>query len=99
PPKEALERLGLSAEGSTFFKPQGCGACMQQGYWGRTGVFEILAVEREVNKAILARKSPGEIFAIARDTQNFRTLREFGMDLVSQGITTVEEVLRVLPTI
>jgi type IV pilus assembly protein PilB len=100
PPKEALDRLGLSVEdGALFYKPEGCGSCMQQGYWGRTGVFEILGVDGEVNKAILTRKSSGEIFALARERQNFRTLRQFGMDLVSQGITSVEEVLRVLPSI
>jgi type IV pilus assembly protein PilB len=100
PPKEALDRLGLSVEdGALFYKPEGCGSCMQQGYWGRTGVFEILGVDGEVNKAILTRKSSGEIFALARERQNFRTLRQFGMDLVSQGVTSVEEVLRVLPSI
>jgi type II secretory ATPase GspE/PulE/Tfp pilus assembly ATPase PilB-like protein len=100
PPKEALDRLGLTIDGdATLFRPQGCGDCMQQGYWGRTGVYELLTVDGEVNKAILARKSPGEIFTLAREKQNFRTLKQFGMDLVSQGITTVEEVLRVLPSI
>lgn len=99
PPKEALERLGLSCEAdAVFYKPVGCGACLLQGYWGRTGVFEILTVDGEINKAILARKSAGEILALARERQNFKSLRQFGMNLVEQGITSVEEVLRVLPT-
>ena len=59
PPAEALKRMGLESEdGRQFFKPEGCGACMQQGYWGRTGVFEILTVDAAINKAILAKKTP-----------------------------------------
>src|SRR5437016_6458524 len=100
PPAEALKRMGLESEdGRQFFKPEGCGACMQQGYWGRTGVFEILTVDAAINKAILAKKTAREIFDLARKKQDFRTLRQFGMDMVAQGITSIEEVLRVLPTL
>jgi general secretion pathway protein E len=99
PPKEALDHLGLTASSEQlFFRPEGCTACMQQGYWGRTGVFEILVLDPEINRAILARKPSGELFSLAREKQGFRTLKAFGMDVVSQGITSVEEVLRVLPS-
>ncbi len=99
PPKEALRNLGLPAEdAATFYKPQGCSACMQQGYWGRSGVFELLIVDGEINRAILARKSSGEIFGLAKEQQGFLTLKSSGMNLVTQGITSIEEVLRVLPS-
>jgi general secretion pathway protein E len=99
PPLEALKRLGLQAEeGQTFYKPVGCGACMQQGYWGRTGVFELLGLNNEVNKLILEKKPAGEVFAKA-SAQGFKTLKQDGMNLVTQGITTIEEVLRVLPSL
>jgi type II secretory ATPase GspE/PulE/Tfp pilus assembly ATPase PilB-like protein len=99
PPVEALQRLGLPATGDMqFFKASGCGSCGQQGYWGRTGVFEMLAIEKTLNQMILTKTGGGDLFEAATQ-KGFRTLKNHGMELVQQGITTVEEVLRVLPSL
>lgn len=100
PPADALARLGLPAEGEgTFFRPVGCASCQQQGYWGRTGVFEFLPLRNSLNRLILERRPPGELFEAARKDFGFRTLKEHGMALAAQGVTSVEDVLRVLPSL
>lgn len=97
PPVEALQRLGLpAAQDTQFFKPVGCPSCQQQGYWGRTGVFELLALDNTLNRMILAKQTSGDLFQAATKA-GFNTLKTHGMELVCQGITSVEEVLRVLP--
>jgi len=96
---EVLKKLNLTVEeGKSFYRPIGCEACQGQGYWGRTGVFEAVRLSNELNSLILQKKSQSEIFFKAREG-GLKTLKEHGMELVGQGITTVEEVLRVLPAL
>ena len=96
---DVLRKLNLAVEeGKSFYRPVGCEACQGTGYWGRTGVFEIVTLSGELNNLILQRKSQSEIFLKAR-ASGLKTLKEHGMELVGQGITTIEEVLRVLPAL
>ncbi len=99
PPKDALQRLGLYSDfGPVFYKPGGCAACHFQGYWGRTGVYEALFLSNEINELILRRAPAKEIFA-SLSQSGFKTLKEHGMELVREGLTSVDEVLRVLPSL
>ncbi len=85
--KEKLEDVRL-------YKGTGCKTCDLTGYAGRTGIYEILSMSPEVKEAILKHSSSDEIAAIAV-SQGMMTMIEDGMDKALQGITTIEEVLRV----
>jgi type II secretory ATPase GspE/PulE/Tfp pilus assembly ATPase PilB-like protein len=65
------------------------------GYLGRTGVFEVMAIDQEIRDAILAGKSAGEVRAIAVE-HGLRTLDRAAATKVRAGITTLEEMHRVL---
>jgi len=71
-----------------------CQECRQTGYKGRTAIFEFLVLDDEIRALILKHASSGEIAKLAR-SKGMRTLREDGMEKVKQGLTTVDEVMRV----
>ena len=76
-------------------KGAGCGACGTLGFKGRTVVAETLAVDEELRKYIMSRTSPAEISRYAR-TKGMITMYEDGMEKVGKGITTQEEITRIL---
>lgn len=76
-------------------KGGGCVACSNSGYKGRTVVGEVLAIDEELRKYIMSRISLSEIARYAR-ASGMKTMYEDGMNKVEKGITTKEEVLRVL---
>lgn len=79
----------------TFLRGRGCSACRGTGYRGRIGIFELFVLTDAVEEAIAAGASRAELYALAR-RNGMRTLREDGWSKVEAGITTVEEVLRVV---
>ena len=100
PDKYELDALGVRAENMgkyKFFKPVGCAHCNHMGYRGRTGVHELLLVNDMIRDAILARKTSGEIRRSARESSELVTMREDGFYKVLKGITSFEEVSRVVP--
>ncbi|RMG09995.1 MAG: type II/IV secretion system protein [Planctomycetota bacterium] len=72
---------------------EGCRACAQEGFSGRSGLFEVLRVSPELRRAIRARAPREELLALARAT-GFRPLREHGEARVAAGETTRLELLR-----
>jgi len=91
PRDEVLEALGL--EGGTFYRGRGCEKCRGTGYYGRSGVFEIMMIDDVLAGAITRRESAGELRRLARSL-GFEGLREDGIKKAEQGITTLEEILR-----
>lgn len=79
----------------TLYRGNGCSVCSNTGFYGRVGVFEFLKVSQELQDLIPNRPSTNEIFNLAR-SQGFKTLFEDGVDKVKQGLTTIEELLRVV---
>jgi general secretion pathway protein E len=77
-----------------FYKPQGCDACNQSGYRGRTGIYELLTVDNELRRHIHDRASEQDLreHVVSR---GMRSLRDDGMRLAAQGVTSPEEVARV----
>ena len=73
---------------------QVCSTCKGTGYKGRIGVYEVLRIDDDIRSLILAEKSADEIRERSR-LRGMRTLLEYGMELVRQGSTTLEEVERV----
>jgi type IV pilus assembly protein PilB len=92
PPERALEYWGLDkVENVDFQRGKGCFHCMDTGYKGRTGIFEILVIDENIQDAILKKSSAQEINRIALQTGHHRTLREDAAEKIAMGITTLEE--------
>jgi general secretion pathway protein E len=86
-------RLGKDAN-TAAWKGQGCNHCRGTGYRGRTGIYELLVMDDELRIAVHEDASAGRLGKIAVD-KGMRLLREDGLRLISEGVTTAEEVLRV----
>jgi type IV pilus assembly protein PilB len=78
-----------------LFRPAGCSACGKTGYRGRLAIHEVMSVSEEIERLVVERASSDEIAKVARE-QGMATLREDGMAKVGQGITSIEEILRVV---
>lgn len=78
------------------FKGIGCNVCHQTGYAGRIGIFEAMSIEEggRVRAAIMDKKNAEEIRAIAME-EGMTTMFFDGLNKVVNGVTTLEEVLRV----
>jgi type II secretory ATPase GspE/PulE/Tfp pilus assembly ATPase PilB-like protein len=74
---------------------RGCAACRDTGYRGRTGIFELLVMSDALRDALLRRVELTAVRQIARE-EGMRTLRQDAWSKVLAGMTTVEEVLRVV---
>jgi general secretion pathway protein E len=97
PDEETLANLGLDRsvlKKNIFYRKNGCNLCMQTGFRGRTGIFEILIVDEEIKKLVLKTSDANQINELALK-QGMITLQKDGIDKVLNGITTTEEVLRV----
>ncbi len=77
----------------TLYRPCGCEKCNFKGYRGRTGIHELLQVDEHVQELIHAEAGEQAIEKYVRQTTP--SIRDDGLAKVSQGITTLEEVLRV----
>ena len=94
-PAADLEGLGVSAvPGIQLFRGRGCDACRGTGYRGRTGIYELFVITEDVRSLILRRASSHEIRRHAIEA-GMAPLRLDGWAKACQGVTTVEEVLRV----
>ena len=92
PAESALIEWGLDkAQNANFQRGKGCYQCMNTGYKGRTGIFEVLVNDETVQEMILKRKSSQEITRAAIAEGKLRTLKEDAAGKVLQGITTLEE--------
>lgn len=87
--------IGENEESVTLYKAKGCLSCNNTGYRGRRGVYEFLRVTEEIQQQILAGASNHTIKEVAI-RQGMTTLREDGLMKVRQGITSIEELLRVV---
>ena len=78
-----------------FYKGEGCPMCFHTGYRGRTGVFEILLIDRALRRLILAHADRDAILEAA--SQNgFISLADRCRELVAEGVTSVEEAARTI---
>ena len=79
----------------TIYQPVGCSACSKTGYQGRIAVQEVMTVTEEIERLAVARASTAEIGNLAR-AQGMIPLREDGWAKVLMGLTSIEEILRVV---
>ena len=108
PDPEELAHFGLLAsdeDAITFFRaltvsadtPNRCPACMGRGYRGRVGVYEVLTMNETISAAVAKRASTHELRRLALEA-GMKTLLGYGLDLVREGLTSLEEVERMLLT-
>jgi type IV pilus assembly protein PilB len=82
-------------DGAVFYRRKGCPRCGHTGYRGRIGVFQLLRMSEEIAALAVQRASRAEIERAAL-AQGMRTLWDDGMQKVAAGLTSVEELARVL---
>ncbi len=79
----------------TLYRAIGCSACSKTGYRGRLALHEVMPVTEEIERLTVERASAVDIGRVARE-QGMATLRDDGMAKVMAGVTTLEEILRVV---
>ena len=100
PPNAFLERVGLSPikfAGKELYRGVGCAQCLQTGYKGRIGIFELMSLTPAMKSLILTTSDAGQIKkqALSSLATGMMTLRQDGLRKVLAGLTTLEEVFRV----
>jgi len=98
PTDAELDAVGLSRESanlSSWRRGRGCSKCGNTGYLGRVGVFEMLDVDRKVRRAI--DESGNSDIHRCLDRRNFSPFQQAAIEKLNAGVTTVSEILRVLP--
>ena len=85
---------GTVEQDGEIYRGIGCENCVQTGYYGRTGIFELLLVDDDIRELIMKRTG-ANLIKKAAVSKGMLTLRDDGVQKVRAGITTVEEVLRV----
>jgi type IV pilus assembly protein PilB len=78
-----------------LFRPVGCSACSKTGYKGRLALHEVMSVTPELERLVIDNASSEDMKRIALN-QGMNTLRQDGMEKVAKGVTSIEEVLRVV---
>lgn len=79
-----------------LYEPVGCHQCEHQGYRGRVAIMEILKFNEELDECVVARASAKEIRKVAVDTGVYVSMTDEGIAKVFQGLTTLDEVKRVV---
>ncbi|BDZ40603.1 GspE/PulE family protein [Microbacterium suwonense] len=95
--EEILRDLGLPfdpAAPPVIYRPKGCPSCSGTGYKGRIGLHEVMTMSDEIEKLVVRNATATEIREVAT-AQGMRSLREDGWAKVREGLTTIEEILRV----
>lgn len=95
PTEELAEFMAMNGLGEgRYFGPVGCDKCRKVGYSGRVGIYELLMVSDQLRDIIAGNPNVSEFRRMCVD-RGMISLRQDGFDKVGQGLTTVEEVLRV----
>jgi len=96
-PAESIRQASLTAadmDGATFYRGHGCSRCKETGYLGRTAIHEVMSISDAIREQVLHNASAKVLREIAMK-EGMRPLRLAGIDKAKQGITSVDEVLRV----
>jgi type IV pilus assembly protein PilB len=100
PSSRELQRIGYGSSevlGTEFCRGRGCAPCQHTGHKGRVGVFELLILDEAVRHAILERHSSQQLRRLSIESAGMITLLEDGIIKASDGITSIDEILRCLP--
>jgi type IV pilus assembly protein PilB len=91
-----LLQAGLTDPPETQHVPNGCDACDLTGYKGRVGIYELLVLDESIRSAVRAGSRNDEIRILARQG-GMKLMQEYALERVREGLTTLDEVLRVVP--
>jgi general secretion pathway protein E len=95
PEPAILQQLGLDPDNEhSFYRGLGCEKCMQIGYRGRSGIYELLTMSAAIRAQLLDNVDAASIRTTATQ-QGMTPLRQAGLEAARQGITTLDEVIRV----
>lgn len=89
------ERMFLGEDVKTVRRGVGCTHCNHTGYSGRIAVHEIVSIDNEIRRMIINHNTVEEITVYAKEHQHMRSLKESGLNLVKEGLTTPEELLKI----
>jgi type IV pilus assembly protein PilB len=99
PDREQLLEAGYAEsrlpELREFYRPSGCPSCSNTGYRGRFGLYEVMPMSEEIERLTIERASSETIRTVAIE-QGMQTLREDGLEKASAGLTSIEEIARVV---
>jgi type II secretory ATPase GspE/PulE/Tfp pilus assembly ATPase PilB-like protein len=90
-----MQALGNKSPGARMYVPAGCAHC-NEGYSGRIGMFELLLLEEHLRAAIRSGSRDDELRELAQQ-EGMKLMQQDALEKVEAGITTLEEVLRVVP--
>ncbi|MEW6068956.1 MAG: type II secretion system ATPase GspE [Nitrospirota bacterium] len=93
PFKEPIPVKDAEIDFPTYYG-EGCEKCRHKGYIGRTGIFELMIMTEDIRQLIL-NKASADIIRHKAVSEGMHTLREYGIQKIKQGVTTIEDVLRV----
>jgi type II secretory ATPase GspE/PulE/Tfp pilus assembly ATPase PilB-like protein len=96
PTEEQSALLGELLDGLSFLEGAGCEQCGGTGYRGRTGIYEMLVSDEGLQDLISRGSNRAELRAYAR-TRGFTSMVDQALVKVNEGVTTIDEILRVLP--
>ncbi|HEX3800348.1 MAG TPA: GspE/PulE family protein [Verrucomicrobiae bacterium] len=91
--REQIDTISGGKIEGTFYRGGGCEECRGTGYRGRVGIFELLSLTNELRELILQKRSNVELKATAQG--KMMTMHEDALRKAAQGVTTLEEILRV----
>ncbi len=86
---------GLRKGELTLYKSVGCDSCFDTGYYGRTGIYELLVMNDSLRRLVVSRCDSSEINEMAL-REGMTSLKKNGLKKVLKGITTLEEIVRVI---
>ena len=92
--KERAPAPDFLPPGTKCYRPKGCPFCNETGYWGRIGIYETLEMTPEL-KRVIAKGADGDALRKEAKRQGMKTLFDSGLSKLTQGITSLEEVLSV----
>ena len=93
--KKLSKDLGVDLKNQKYYKGKGCDQCNMKGYTGRIGIYEALAASEKVRELIIS-KSTSESIQKQAVSEGMTTMLQDGLDKVASGLTTIEEVIRVV---
>lgn len=94
PEPDVFEKLGIESGGMTFYQGAGCERCKRRGYLGRAAIIEVLPVSEAIRRLIIKRASAA-VLKNQAISEGMKSLRMVGIDKAREGITSLEEVLRI----
>jgi len=92
---EAVKKVFTPGEKKRVYYGKGCDACHQSGYLGRVGIYEVMVIDQKLEQAVKKGEDAGSIRKLALE-KGMSTMLNDGLQKVMQGLTTLEELVRVI---